>query len=164
MPGDPMPDVSLVIPEPAQRGLVDRLAQFYAYDFSEINDLAFGADGRFGAHPCFDLIWSDPAYHARLIKQGSLIAGFAIIHEHAPEHYDMLQFFVRRGLRRRGIGRAAAIKTFDAFPGTWTVEQMAVHHDAQAFWRETIVQYTGGAFEESGEDPEQRFTAPPNKS
>jgi predicted acetyltransferase len=52
--------------------------------------------------------------------------------------WDMAEFFVLRGLRRRGIGARAAQLAFQQFPGMWRVRVMKANRDARNFWERTI--------------------------
>ena len=64
----------------------------------------------------------------------------------------MAEFFVLRGERRRGIGRAAALALFERFGGRWEVAQLRDNGPARAFWRTVITEYTGGRYEERATD------------
>lgn len=139
-------DMDLITPTPADRPLFDRLAQLYAYDFSPMTDLRIDAEGRFGAHPCFAAIWTDPNRHARLIRTGGEIAGFAIVLETPGPAFEIEQFFVMRKFRKRGLGRAAAVGMLDQFRGRWTVDQVHENPAAQVFWRRVVSTYTRGEF------------------
>lgn len=152
--------ITLTEPVPQERALFDRLAAFYAYDFSEVTGGALRDDGTYPAHECFDLIWTDPDRHARLIRVAGEVAGFVIVHRFGPAAWDMEQFFVLRKFRRRGVGRAAAVAVFETFRGQWTVEQITANIAAQAFWRRVILDYTKGDYLDTlGEDPEQSFVS-----
>jgi predicted acetyltransferase len=58
--------------------------------------------------------------------------------------FDVAEFFVVRGVRRRGIGRAAACELFRSFPGRWEVRVAEFNVTAQRFWRSVIEQFAGG--------------------
>ena len=59
----------------------------------------------------------------------------------------MTEFFVARGLRRKGVGGAAAAAVFRSLPGAWEVRALDRNSGAGAFWARTIAGHTGGAFE-----------------
>ena len=136
-----------------ERGLLENLAQFYSYDFSEVLEMHVGEDGRFGG---VDLTpyWVDEWKHPFLLRVDDKLAGFALISERSKITgksgvFDMTEFFVLRRFRRHGVGRAAAFAAFDRFAGPWEVRQREENSSATAFWRRTIDEYTRGNYEET---------------
>jgi len=150
--------IELVEPSADQRALFDGLAQFYAYDFSEMTDNPINPDGRYGSHQWVAETWAAQDRFIRLIMYGDEAAGFAIVQLVSEGHFDMEQFFVMRKFRRSGVGRVAARMLFLEFSGHWTAEQITNNVSAQLFWREVINEFTAGAYEDTmGEDPMQSF-------
>jgi predicted acetyltransferase len=132
---------------------LENLAQFYAYDFSEVLEMHVEEDGRFGD---VDLTpyWVDAWRHPFLLRVDGELAGFALISERSKITgksgvFDMTEFFVLRRFRRCGVGRAAAFAAFDRFGGPWEVRQREERPDATAFWRRAIDEYTRGDYEET---------------
>ncbi len=125
------------------RPLWDALAHLYAYDFSEMFDIVLDSDGTFPAHECFDMVWTDPDRHARLIFVGGEIAGFGIVRWY-DDAFEVEQFLVLRKFRRCGVGRRAAALLFDAFQGSWIVDQVPENAAAIQFWSSVIEEYTDG--------------------
>jgi predicted acetyltransferase len=147
----------LAVTEPLRPVLVN-LFQLYAYDWSELRPLEVGDDGRFADHPLDRYLEREPLHHAFLLRAGGHLAGFALIAEQSrltgeSGVCDMAEFFVMRGHRRRGVGRAAAMASFDLFRGRrWEVRQRDDNPTATAFWRNVIDRYTGGRYRESRSD------------
>src|SRR5580692_1320552 len=136
-----------------ERVLLENLAQFYSYDFSEVLEMYVGEDGRFGD---VDLTpyWVDEWRHPFLLRVDDKLSGFALISERSKITgksgvFDMTEFFVLRRFRRHGVGRAAAFAAFDRFEGPWEVRQRDANPDATAFWRRAIGEYTRGKYEEA---------------
>jgi predicted acetyltransferase len=136
-----------------ERVLLENLAQFYYYDFSEVLEFDVGNDGRFGG---VDLTpyWLDEWKHPFLLRVDDKLAGFALISERSKISgksgvFDLTEFFVLRRFRRQGVGRAAAFAAFDRFAGPWEVRQREENPDATAFWRRTIDEYTRGVYEDT---------------
>ena len=136
-----------------ERVLLQNLTQFYSYDFSEALEMHVGEDGRFGD---VDLTpyWVDEGRHPFVLRVDDKLAGFALISERSKITgksgvFDMTEFFVLRRFRRHGVGRAAAFAAFDRFAGPWEVRQREEKHDARAFWRRVIDEYTRGDYEET---------------
>jgi predicted acetyltransferase len=135
------------------QALLRNLVQFYYYDFSEVLEMYVGADGRFGD---VDLAsyWADEWRHPFLLRVDDQLAGFALISGRSKITgksgvFDMTEFFVLRGFRRRGVGRAAAFAAFDRFEGPWEVRQREENPSATSFWRRAIDEYTHGDYEET---------------
>jgi predicted acetyltransferase len=68
---------------------------------------------------------------------------------------DVDNFFVLRKYRRKGVGAAAAMRTFDMFPRKWEVRELAKNAAAIAFWRRTVAEYTRGRYVEVTFDDER---------
>ena len=76
-------------------------------------------------------------YHAVLFSTGAQSAGYAL-YRRVGRDIHLRQLFVERGLRRRGIGRAALeILRGSVWPpgSRIRVEVLATNPDAAAFWR-----------------------------
>ena len=136
-----------------ERALLENLAQFYYYDFSEVLEMHVDEDGRFRD---VDLTpyWVDEWRHPFLLRVNDKLAGFALISERSKITgksgvFDMTEFFVLRRFRRHGLGRAAAFTAFDRFEGPWEVRQRMENPEATAFWRRAISEYTCGDYEET---------------
>ena len=145
--------LSFQLASSSERVLLENLAQFYSYDFSEVLEMHVDEDGRFGD---VDLTpyWVDEWKHPFLIRVDDKLAGFALISERSKITgksgvFDVTEFFVLRRFRRHGVGRAAAFAAFDRFGGPWEVRQREENPDATAFWRRTIDEYTRGDYEET---------------
>jgi predicted acetyltransferase len=145
--------VSLAPASPHERALLENLAQFYYYDFSEVLDMHVADNGHFGR---VDLTpyWVEEWKHPFLLRVENKLAGFALISERSKITeergvFDMTEFFVLRRFRRQGVGRAAAFAAFDRFKGPWQVRQREENSNATAFWRRTINEYTRGDYQET---------------
>jgi predicted acetyltransferase len=150
------------------------LFQLYTYDFSEILPLDVEETGRF-KEESLDSYWKDAWRFPFLLRTDGHLAGFALVHHRsklatADNVWDMADFFVLRGYRRRGVGLTAAHWIFAAHAGEWEVRQRHANVAATAFWRRVISVYTGGSFREELLDderwrgPVQRFTSEASRS
>jgi predicted acetyltransferase len=145
--------VSLVAVTDRERPALESLFQLYAHDWSELLPVEIGDDGRFPDRVVRPFIEHAVGHHAFLFRVDARLAGFALVVEQsrltgAAGVCDMAEFFVMRGARRRGIGRAAACALFDRFPGRWEVRQREDNPAATAFWRRVIDGYTAGCYRE----------------
>ncbi len=49
--------------------------------------------------------------------------------------------------RRKGVGKTAAKKVFDMFPGGWEIAQWSNNLPAQNFWKQVISEYTNEKYD-----------------
>ncbi|MDQ2859855.1 MAG: GNAT family N-acetyltransferase, partial [Pseudomonadota bacterium] len=136
-------EIEVALADEAERGLIGGLAQFYIYDFSELEpldsgDFEPGTDGRFEPIPHMDSYWRDDGRFALLIRRGGRPVGFALINAiaHSGLHVDhnMAEFFVMRKHRRAGVASAAVRAILTRWPGRWEIAVAARNTGARAFW------------------------------
>jgi len=125
------------------------LLELYSHDFSEFVELKLGADGRFGYEP-LPLYWQDPDRHPFLIRVDGHWAGLAFVRKGSRvsgdrDVWDMTEFFIVRGCRRRGVGTRAAEAIWRRFPGKWEVRVMDRNSKAQGFWPDAVHKFLGMA-------------------
>jgi len=146
--GKTAPHLIEIIPAvPAQAPILANLLELYIHDFSQLISLDLDADGRFG-YPHLDLYWKEPERHPFLIKVDGNWAGFVLVCKgsriSADENvWDMAEFFIVRGLRRRGFGLKAAHEIWRMFPGQWEVRVSKPNQTAMQFWKRAIEKFVG---------------------
>ena len=131
--------------------VLENLLHLYLHDFSELIALDVGNDGRF-EYKNLALYWSDPARLPFLARVDGKLAGFVLVRrvselQRDGDAYDMAEFFVLRGYRRRGIGSALAERVWLRYPGWWQVRVMANNAAAFRFWAAAIESFTGKALD-----------------
>jgi predicted acetyltransferase len=141
------PHVEVVPAAPEQESILANSLELYAYDFTEFRNLEIGEDGRFG-YPPLPLYWTEPDRHPFLVKVDGKLAGLVLVKKGSelsgsPAVWDMAEFFVIRGCRRRGIGTRVAHEVWRRFPGPWEVRVMEENVSAQRFWAEAIATFVG---------------------
>ena len=102
-----------------------------------------------------------------VILHGQEPAGFALVQRTSPARsgpqatFHLAEFFVRRPVRRLGLGREAARLLFDRFEGQWLVTESNAHQEAVTFWRKVIGSYTRGRYRErlAGGEMQHTFTS-----
>lgn len=135
-----------------QKPVLAQLMELYMYDFSEFSGEDVSECGYYG-YKYMDNYWTEAGRMPLLIRVDGKLAGFALVRA-CSEYSDMPvphcigEFFVMKKYRRRGVGRTAACRVFDMFPGNWEVSQWKNNLPAQRFWRRVISEYTGGEFSE----------------
>jgi predicted acetyltransferase len=139
-----------VIPAaPDQEPILANLLELYAHDFSEFRDLELGDDGRFG-YQHLPLYWREPNRHPFLVRMDGKLAGLVLVKRGSEISdnetvWDMAEFFVVRGYRRRGLGTGIAHEVWRRFPGSWEVRVMESNHAAQQFCARAISMFVGKA-------------------
>ncbi len=141
------PDIEVIPASAEQEPTVANLLELYAHDFSEFRPLEIEATGRF-AYPSLPLYWSEPDRYPFLVKMGGNLAGLVLVKRGSEVSgnltvWDMAEFFVLRGYRRRGVGTQAAHEVWRRFPGPWEVRVMQSNVSAHHFWERAISKFTG---------------------
>ena len=143
-------NVTLVRASERDQPTLANLLHLYAHDFSEFLGTTPSEQGWF-SYPSLPLYWREASRAAFLIRAADDLVGFALTSRGSlisgdPEVSDVTEFFVVRGVRRHGVGRAAAHELFSTVPGSWEVRVNESNGPAQHFWRRVVEQYTGGSF------------------
>lgn len=141
-----------VIPaRPEQEPILANLLELYAHDFSEFLCLELGTDGKFG-YSSLPLYWAEDGRHPFLVRVDGKLAGLVLVKRGSEVSggetvWDMAEFFVLRGYRRRGIGTQIAHEVWRRFPGAWEVRVMESNAPASDFWAHAISVLTGEAIQ-----------------
>lgn len=141
------PGVEVTRAKEEEAPVLANLLELYAHDFSELVELRLGPDGRFG-YPALPRYWREEGRVPFLARVDGHPAGFALVARGSrvsgdPRVWDVVEFFVARGYRKRGIGAAVAREVWRRFPGRWEVRVMEANLPARAFWRAAIGAFTG---------------------
>ena len=140
--------------------MLANLLELYAHDLSEYFDLPLQPSGRFG-YPPLPLYWREEGRFPFIVTVDQQIAGFVLVSRgsrinDAPQVWDVAEFFVMRGYRKRGVGAVAAAEVFRRFAGGWEVRVLESNMPALAFWRAAIHCFTRDCGEEPYVDAQQR--------
>lgn len=140
--------VEPVLPE--QKSVLVQMMELYNYDFSEFSGDDINEYGYFGyAH--IDDYWNEKGRYPFFIRADGKLAGLALVrscseYTDLSDPHNIAEFFVMKKYRRKGAGRAVAVKIFDTFPGGWEVSVWKNNLPAQSFWKQVISEYTGGKY------------------
>jgi predicted acetyltransferase len=132
-PGPPA-HVTLVPADPAQRPVVERLAQLERHDLSELMGWLPDDAGLFEV-PRLDRFFTDSDHQALLIRADGALAGFCLVRPIEDGVSFIHSFLVLRGLRRHGVGRAAAAELLHRRRGRWAIAFLEQYEEAGGFWR-----------------------------
>jgi predicted acetyltransferase len=132
---------------PEQAPILANLLELYAHDFSEFYPIHLGEDGKFG-YRALPLYWSERDRYPFLIRLDGKPAGPVLVQKSAAVSgdgavWDIAEFFVVRGCRRRGVGTRVAHEVWRRFPGPWKVRVMQANVSANHFWEEAISTFLG---------------------
>ena len=132
---------------PEEAPILANLLELYAHDFSEFHNVDLREDGRFG-YSSLSLYWSEPGRHPFLVRIDGKLAGFVLVKRGSEVSgkeavWDVAEFFVVRGYRRRGLGTQVAHQVWRGFPGTWEVRIMQSNVSAHVFWASVISTFVG---------------------
>lgn len=135
-------DVTLDVIARESASVLGNLFELYAHDFSEHVRLQIKASGRFEVAPG-DAWWTRDDHFAYFIRLRGELAGFALARKGsrvtvASEVMDVAEFFVLRGVRGKGVGKAAAHTLFERFPGAWEVRVRRTNVAAMQFWSRVV--------------------------
>lgn len=143
------PRIEVIPAAPADEAILANLLELYIHDFSEFLNLDLGADGRFG-YKQLPLYWEESGRHPFLIRMDGKLAGFVFVKRGSEVSdnasiWDMAEFFVVRGYRRRGIGTDVAHEVWRRFRGVWEIRVMDANTSAHHFWKRAIAAFVGKA-------------------
>jgi predicted acetyltransferase len=140
-------NVAVIPAGPEQQLILANLLELYAHDFSEFRDIEKGPDGKFG-YDRLPLYWSDADRHPFLLRMNGRLAGLILVKRGSEVSgdstvWDMAEFFVLRGYRKRGIGTQMAHQVWKQFPSRWEIRVMESNLLAFRFWVNAISKFTG---------------------
>ncbi len=135
-------NIDIIPALPEQESVLSNLLELYVHDFSAFLDIQLDTNGRFG-YQHLPLYWKESSRYPFLIKVNGHLAGFVFLHQGSQisgdeSVWDVAEFFIVRGYRRRGIGMKVAHKVWNQFPGKWEVRVIDRNPAAKAFWSRAI--------------------------
>jgi predicted acetyltransferase len=129
---------------PDQAPTLANLLELYVHELSAFFDVEIGEDGKFG-YPPLPLYWSDPDRHPFIVKSDGKLAGLVLVKK-VSGIWDMAEFFIIRGARRRGLGTQVVQQVWKRFPGPWEVRVIESNTAAQRFWAGAVATFLGQPF------------------
>lgn len=134
-----------------QKSVFMQMMELYEYDFSEFSGADLNEYGYFG-YSRIDDYWNEEGRYPFFIRADGKLAGLVLVrscceHTHLANPHNIAEFFVMKKYRRKGVGKAAAMKIFDRFPGGWEISQWQNNLPAQRFWKQVVNEYTNGKYE-----------------
>lgn len=105
-----------------------------------------------GEYKYLDSYWQKPDRYPYFINVEGKVSGFVLINSYnliEKDAKNISEFYIKKEFRSKGIGKAAAIRSFELFPGKWEVRELKENEQAQKFWRKVIKEYTNNKFNET---------------
>ena len=128
-----MPDLQLHRATAVDREVLERLWLMFAHDLSEHRHLLPLVDGRFRDERLHAAL-EQADRCAYLLRLDERPVGFALVRSLDRSPRVLASFFVARGARRTGLGRAAVRAVVARHPGAWEVAYQSANAAAAAFW------------------------------
>jgi predicted acetyltransferase len=131
--------------------ILQRMMEFYQYDFSEYDESDLDSQGTFG-YAWLDHYWREQGRYPFIVRVDGKLAGFVLVNQFtylSNSEWSIAEFFIMRKYRREGIGKTAAFFIFDKFRGVWEIHQLENNQPSQHFWRKVISEYTHGQYSET---------------
>jgi predicted acetyltransferase len=144
--------------------ILDRLWQLYTHDLSESRDTLPNEDGLFESKHLAHYRASPGDWRAFLLSYQGRPAGFAIIGDKwQSDRWTVGDFFVARGIRRQGAGRAVACALLGARPGRWEIAFQDRNPGAPEFWRGVVRSLVGDSYREELRPVPKKPHIPPDR-
>jgi predicted acetyltransferase len=125
-------NVTVRVAEDGDWDAIGRLFQLYVHDLSQFRGTMPDADGVY-KRGRFEERLAVPGLVTLRVDSGERLAGFAMVRPYEIGHV-MAEFFIVRGVRRRGVGLAAARAVLRLFPGPWSIPFQQNNSAAARFW------------------------------
>lgn len=134
-----------------QKSVFIQMMELYNYDFSEFSDDDINEYGYFG-YSHIDDYWNEEGRYPFFIRVDEKLAGLVLVrscceYNNLSDSHSIAEFFVMKKYRRKGVGKVAAMKIFDMFPGGWEISQWSNNLPAQNFWKQIISEYTNKKYD-----------------
>jgi len=141
-------EISITRASLEEKPVVARLLQLCLHDYSAHDRFGIGDDGLFG-YRWSDLYWSNPHRHPYLFRVEGRLAGFAFVRQREEDEpgdwrWQIAEFFILRGLRRKRIGMVAASALLRSRCGVWEFAYDLSNEPARLFWRQVARSFNGG--------------------
>lgn len=134
-------NITLKRADESQKPIIRNLLQLHLHDLS---DIAGGIEvNHLGVFPYdnFDLYWIDDRAEPCLIFTEQHIAGFALVYRHATNRLSIVEFFILKKYRRKGISTFAANQLIQSVQGECEISYSAENEPAVRFWTRIAQSY-----------------------
>ena len=130
-----LPPVDLELATVNSRPIIENLLQLYIHDLSQFRFSRPDERGRFNHDDRYAIFFNDPDRCAYLFRDEFGPVGFGLARGLDEDRRLMAGFFIVHGVRRHGVGRAAALEMLRRHPGAWEIPFQEENSGAARFWR-----------------------------
>lgn len=146
--------LNIVIVSKSEKELLNKMMTVYRQELLRLDNP--------GEYKYIHLYFENKNYHPYFIKVDKNIVGFALVNNYSiieKDCFSIAEFYIKKEYRNKNIGKTAAIKIFDLYPGKWEIRELKTNTKAHQFWVTVINAYTNGNFKEINLKNE-RWTGP----
>lgn len=136
-------NINLVLVNIKQKDLLRNMVKDYREELFESKNP--------GEYKYFDSYFNKKSYKPYFIKVDNQIVGFILVNKYSIVEIkanSIAEFYVKKEYRNKGIGKTAAYKVFNMFPGKWEIREREKNIMAYKFWNKVIGEYTNQSFSE----------------
>jgi len=143
------------------RVVLERLWLMFQHDMSEFDGRLPNPDGGFRDER-LQAALAEPGWAAYLVTSADRPVGFAFVRALDAPVRVLNSFFVVRGVRRAGVGRAAVREVLARHPGPWEIAFQDANAGAVRFWRQVATDVAGDAWREERRPVPSKPDVPPD--
>jgi len=127
-----------------EQQILHNLSVLYQHDMASFFEFPLNLpskNGFYGPLPYFDLYWKESNRFPFLFLYANKPIGFALVNTVGTTkdvQWNMAEFFIVNGCRRRGFGLKAATQIIEQFQGVWEIAVVPENKQAVSFWRKTL--------------------------
>jgi len=133
----------LILAHVSEKNILSNLIRDYQEEILKVDNV--------DDYKYLDSYWEKDNRWPYFIKIDGQVAGFVLINCHniiEKDAKNIVEFYIKKEFRNKGVGKLAAKKAFDLFPGKWEVRELKDNLQAINFWRKVIGEYTKNNFQE----------------
>jgi predicted acetyltransferase len=107
--------------------------------------------GEPGEYKYLDSYWQKQNRFPFFIEGDEKILGFALINDYnlvIDDGKNIAEFYIKKELRKNGIGKEASRQVFNLFPAKWEIRQIVENPKAHNYWLKIISEFTKNNFTE----------------
>ena len=134
-------NITLQRAEKTEKSTVQNLLQLHLHDLSDISDGTDVTSNGLFPYDNFDLYWIDDRAEPYLIFAEQNVAGFALVYRHTQNRLSIVEFFILREYRRKGISTIAANWLIQSVQGECEISYSAENGPAVRFWTRIAQSY-----------------------
>ncbi len=144
---------SLSPANPSEKITIANLLQPYIAELSQFPDENpdYQDEQSIYLYPYLDAYWQEDSRYPYLLYADDQLAGFTLVRKEG-ELWEIAEFYVSPGFRRRGAGMAYATEIFRRHPGLWRIKFNKQNTPSQQLWKKLAQKLAQGDIKEREAD------------